>query len=76
MKLSKLIKQLKKLEKEYGPNTKVLVARDEEGNGFLEVDELGQHKAFFDQYEINLVHPNDLIDFNADELETVIVVWP
>lgn len=52
------------------PNLEVFAAKDEEGNGYNEVDVyyIGESYWVDDGYEGNPVHPDDVDSYDLDEL--------
>ncbi len=55
-------------------NAEVVIAKDEEGNGFNELEEVEYSAIERDGYEIDVLHPDDEDD--DGEYERAIVLWP
>jgi hypothetical protein len=71
MNVRELIAQLSALD----PDLPVLVSRDQEGNGFLPLDEVESSAAIHEAFEWQVLHP-DYEDEYTDELVRVVVLWP
>lgn len=71
MNVRDLIKKLSALD----PDLPVLLSEDEEGNGFLPLDEVEYSGAIEWDYEWQVLHPNDEDEY-TDELVRVVVLWP
>jgi len=78
------VDQLIELLKEYPPDTKVLISRDPEGNGFAHLCELS-YSHYSDDYEVEVYHPDDIDERKRwaesdqedyQEPEKAIVLWP
>jgi len=70
MNVKQLIDELSVLN----PNLEVVVAEDEEGNGFEFLGDVIISK--FDKSGMETVHPDDVDEWDQDELITVVVLWP
>jgi hypothetical protein len=70
MKVSKLIEELQALD----PEMKVIVAADEEGNSFRELDQVDVSHYEQDGWEFNVFHPSDVDD--DDDYPQGVVLWP
>ena len=59
----------------HAPDTEVIIAKDEEGNGFKSLEEV-EYSAIerYHDYEIDVLHPDDEED--DAEYERAIVLWP
>jgi hypothetical protein len=62
------IKELKELLDQYPDNTPVLIARDEEGNGFNHLNDYGFSHYTEDGYEVEVHHPNDIENYKEEAL--------
>lgn len=81
MKVSELINELQK----YDPSTIVLVAKDEEGNGFHKLADMGEYWATgIDEWEQDVFSDRDVEDdplsyqplIDDGVAEAVLVIWP
>lgn len=75
MNILDLIENLTEQYSRYG-NVKVLLSSDEEGNSFTDSFIVQTNFAHDDGWEINVVHQNDIDDYEQDEIERVVVLWP
>lgn len=68
------VRELKRQLESVGDETDVVLARDEEGNGFkpLELVELSH----WSEEEERAVHPDDVGEYEPGELGRVVVLWP
>lgn len=69
MNVKELIAELKN----YDPEMEIIVSSDEEGNSFSSLYTIGAAICYQDGNEISLVHPDDIDDYDEDELDTVLV---
>lgn len=71
MKIKELIEELSKLD----PELPVIVARDQEGNGFSELGCIEVSKYTEDSYDqVEVHHPDDWDD--NPESKACLVIWP
>jgi hypothetical protein len=54
----------------------ILVASDEEGNDFKDLACIQESFIHRDGFEVNVLHPDDAAEYEEDELETALVIWP
>lgn len=61
-------------------DTEILIARDEEGNGFNKLynvrREFIEKNADKHGSVEGVIHPDDLPDYDEDDIEPRIVIWP
>ncbi len=56
-------------------NIQILVARDEEWNSLNELYALTRTIAATDMFEWQAVHPNDVGEYEDEELQDAVVLW-
>lgn len=79
------VKELRELLNQYPDETPVLIARDEEGNGFNHLSDYGFSHYADDDYEVEVYHPDDIEELKkwaeSDEEDYIepakaLVLWP
>jgi hypothetical protein len=54
----------------------VLVASDEEGNSFEHLYDVEVSKYYEIDREIQTIHPDDVDEYDQDDLSDAVVLWP
>lgn len=72
------IKELKSAIKDLDDNLEVYVARDEEGNGFNNLYSVDVENVYDNSYtgDIEVVHKDDLEDYDPGYVKDGVVLWP
>lgn len=66
----------------YPDDLEILVAKDPEGNGFNKLYSGAVGESYIEKnadkhgYVESTVHPDDAEDYDEDDLETRLVIWP
>lgn len=70
------IKELKDKISHLDDNLEVYIARDEEGNGFSSLYSVETEHIYNDDYDIEVIHEDNLEDYGDDHVKEGIVLWP
>lgn len=72
------VKELKSAIKDLDDNLEVYVALDEEGNGFNNLYSVDVENVYDNSYtgDIEVVHKDDLEDYDPEYLKDGVVLWP
>lgn len=58
------------------PELDVIMSKDPEGNRFYSLDEVESAYAYPNDWEWEFVHPDDVAEYEGNELTEVVVLWP